>query len=178
MHRTALIFCTAALVVGGCAGGSDASSDTEPSSGTAATTAVTDAPADDAETTEPDGTTPADTTGATEPPSTEVPEPAAPLLVESGAAIELLTAPVEAGTQPELTWGSVDGAERYRVVVLDGDDLPYWSWSGPETSVFLGGGQSSDGAGPSVGVGFTWSVIALDADNAFVASSPVAPLAS
>lgn len=177
MRRTTFAFLAAALVVAGCAGDSDESTDSELTVPTEASTAATEAPTDDA-TAAPDATTPADTTAATDPPNTEAPAPTAPPLVESAEAFGLLTEPVEVGSQPELVWEAVDGAARYRVVILDGEGLPYWSWSGPETSVFLGGGQSSDGVGPSVGAGFTWSVVALDADDVFVAASALAPLAS
>lgn len=175
MRNTTLALLAVTLLAAGCSGGSDESLET-PS--TEPTTAGTEEPTDDSAPVASDATSPAATTAATEPPSTEAPAPTAPPLIEAAETFVLLTPPVEVGTQPELAWEAFDGAARYRLVVLDGEGLPYWAWSGEDTSVFLGGGESSDGVGPSVGAGFTWSVIALDAEDGFLTASALAPLAS
>ncbi len=165
-------------LLAGCAGGSDTAGQPDTSDQANGTTTVvmsTDdslAPYDSIAAR--DDSMPAEN----DPPTTDAPEPTDPPLIEGADPIELLTPPPAADTQPELTWGPIDGAATYRVVILDADGAPYWSWSGAETAVFLGGGESSDGAGPSVAAGFTWTVTAFDADGDFLAASGIGTLAS
>lgn len=175
MRRTSLAIVAFVALAAGCSSGSDEtlSADATATPGSA----TTEAPVQLA-----DDPSPADESDSgsddTVPETTDASPASQPLLVEGGPPIELLTSPAPVGSQPEMAWSAVDGAATYRVVVLDGDGAPYWAWSGPETTVFLGGGESGDGAGPSVGAGFTWSVTAFDADRAFLASSPIGALSS
>jgi hypothetical protein len=99
-----------------------------------------------------------------------------------GTAIELVAPPTEgAGEVPSFEWRSVQGAEFYRLVVLDPSQGPIWAWEGTETSVNLGGlpGERPTGdGGPVIVAGSSWSVAALDADGHVVAvsvSRPVSP---
>ncbi len=172
----AVTMLTVTVLAASCSSGSDESIDAAPNE---SVTAATEASTDDVAASDSEATAPADTAAPAEtaPASTDAPTPTAPPLIEAADTFKLLTAPVELGTQPKLAWEAVVGAARYRVVVLDGEGLPYWAWSGEDTSVFLGGGASSEGAGPSVGAGFTWSVMAFDSEESFLAASALAPLA-
>ncbi len=167
-------------------GGSDDATDDDAPVATETTVAVDDA--DDATTEPPATEAPATDPPATEPPATdaEVEEPpettapptTAPPLVPSLEPITVVPTVADVGDQPTLEWSSVDGAAEYRVVVRDGDGAAYWAWSGPETSVVLGGGSSPEGAGARVPDGGEWSVIARDADAATIATSGWTPFIS
>lgn len=74
----------------------------------------------------------------------------------------------EVGTVPRFEWSDVDGAAKYRLVVL-GPQGPIWAWEGTETSVNLGGltGDRPElMPGPVVEAGTSWSVAAFDASGA------------
>lgn len=94
------------------------------------------------------------------------------------APITVVPTVADVGDQPTLEWMDVDGAAEYRVAVRDGDGVASWAWSGPETSVVLGGGSSPDGAGARVPEGGAWSVIARDADAARFTTSGWTPFTS
>lgn len=84
-----------------------------------------------------------------------------------------------AGEVPAFEWDAVDGAERYRLVVLDGDGQPLWAWNGAETKVNLGGlpGERPEGTpGPVITPGSTWSVAAFDAEGNALAVSELRPV--
>lgn len=61
------------------------------------------------------------------------------LPMANGVEIELVTPRSGGGERPMLEWTAVDGAEAYTVAVYDADGAPWWSWSGPETAVVIGG---------------------------------------
>ncbi len=82
-----------------------------------------------------------------------------------------LVDPAPVGVQPTLAWEPVDGAEHYRVVVLDGSGDPYWAWLGTDTSVPFGGADSGEGLLASVHEPMTWTVIAVAADGRTIAIS-------
>lgn len=107
-------------------------------------------------------------------------EPLEPLLAAPGVAtITLLTPRQGAGEKPLLKWEPVSGAVRYGLVVYDADGGAYWSWQGEETSVYLGGTQDpppEGSAGPVLGPGMSWGVMAFDAGGRLVASSGQSPL--
>lgn len=169
----------AATTFAAACGGSDDAADDDAPVATETTVA-----ADDAETTAPPATDPPATEPPTtdveveEPPETTVPPTTAPPLVPSLEPITVVPTVADVGDQPTLEWMSVDGAAEYRVVVRDGDAAAYWAWSGPETSVVLGGGTSPEGAGARVPDGGEWSVIARDAEGATIATSGWTPFTS
>lgn len=92
-----------------------------------------------------------------------------------------LVAPAEtgAGEVPTFEWEAVDGAARYRLVVLDGSGAMLWAWNGAETKVNLGGvsdDRPEGAAGPVIDAGSTWSVVAFDADGNPLAASSLRPV--
>lgn len=103
--------------------------------------------------------------------------------IDAGLPALTLIAPetTGAGEVPAFEWEAVDGAARYRLVVLGGSGEPLWSWNGAETKVNLGGlpGERPEGvSGPVIAADSTWSVVAFDAEgNALAASNlrPVSP---
>lgn len=115
------------------------------------------------------------TTSAMPSPVTD-PTPLAPEL----PLVRLLT-PLATTTElaPEFSWEPVAGAVTYRLAVL-GADGPVWSWEGGATAVRIGGFTEDRPAGfpgPVIDETTTWSVVALDADGAVVATSDLRSLA-
>ncbi len=107
----------------------------------------------------------ADTTASTEVSDEAEPEEAdAADLEEAGAGLfpEIELGPTEPGPRPTLSWSDVDGATLYQLTVLDADGVPYWSWSGAETEVPLGGMENPDAIGAWVFEELTWMVVARD----------------
>lgn len=97
-------------------------------------------------------------------------------LIAPGLPEIKLTAPATtgAGEVPTFEWEVVDGAARYRLVVLDGNGDILWAWNGSETKVNLGGlpGERPEGvSGPIISAGSSWSVIALDDNGKTIATS-------
>ncbi|MEE9417460.1 MAG: hypothetical protein V3V01_19420 [Acidimicrobiales bacterium] len=88
----------------------------------------------------------------------------------------LETNATEAGPRPLLSWQVVSDAASYELTVLNADGNPYWSWSGPEPGVFLGGMENPDAIGAWVFEELTWVVTARDADGATLALSDRATL--
>ena len=88
--------------------------------------------------------------------------------------VSLLTEVQGGGEMPLFAWGPVAGADRYQVVVFDEAGEPYWAWEGAQTQVYMGGAESqppADSSGPVVGAGYTWAVVAYDANGQILASS-------
>lgn len=87
-----------------------------------------------------------------------------PLVEGLAPAIELVSPQSGAGIRPLLEWSAVDGAAYYLATVYAPDGSPYWTWTGTTTSVHVGGEPvlDDDRPGPSVTVGMTWGVVALD----------------
>ena len=84
-----------------------------------------------------------------------------------------------AGEVPSFEWTAVEGAATYRLVVLDADSKPVWSWEGKETTVNLGGlpgERPADISGPVITPGSSWSVAAFGADGKPVAVSVIRPV--
>lgn len=98
-----------------------------------------------------------------------------PLISGSGiGTIELLTDTKGVGTKPLFEWKAVSGVARYELIVYDDAGAPYWAWDGSQTKVHLGGGETQppeDSAGPSLGAGYSWSVVAFDSNDKVVAAS-------
>jgi hypothetical protein len=146
------------MIVGACAGGSPrATVNTTTTTGGQATT----------------------TTAAASQTTTTAPEAGPPLIAGFDQQV-VLTAPTSGGgARPLLSWDPVDGAGSYVVFVYAPNGDIYWSWSGSDTSVHVGGEpQLGDGvSGPSVAQGMTWGVIAYDADLLPIAVSEKRPIA-
>jgi hypothetical protein len=84
-----------------------------------------------------------------------------------------------AGEVPFFEWEPVEGAARYRLVVLDGSGTMLWAWSGAETKVNLGGlpGERPEGvSGPVINAASSWSVVAFDANGKALAVSIIRPV--
>ena len=98
--------------------------------------------------------------------------------IDAGLPTLELTAPGEsgAGEVPVFEWAAVEGAVRYRLVVLDGSGAMLWSWNGSDTKVRLGGlpdAYPEGSAGPVIAPGSSWSVVAFGADGKALAVSSV-----
>lgn len=81
-----------------------------------------------------------------------------------------------AGEVPAFEWAAVNGADHYRLVVLDGNSNILWAWYGYETKVNLGGqpGDRPEGVGgPVIDQGSSWSVIAFDINGKSMATSEI-----
>ncbi len=107
-----------------------------------------------------------------EPASTPTATPA--LLVDADGIdeIELLTEVEGNDAYAMLEWVGLDAASEYTVTVFTADGRPWWAWSGPETSVPLGGLRTEvDLGGPRAGPGITWFVVGRDGDGRLVGVS-------
>ncbi|MEW5992716.1 MAG: hypothetical protein AB1736_15415 [Chloroflexota bacterium] len=81
------------------------------------------------------------------------------------------------GLVPTFRWEAVEGADHYRLVLLDASDFPVWAWEGTDTEVtLLGFEHDPELGGPVVGDDSTWSVAALAADGHVVAISEAATI--
>jgi hypothetical protein len=128
--------------------------------------------------TEPAPTEPAPTA---EPTATVEPTHPPKLLVDVPSVQEIaLTTPQEgAGIKPQFTWEPLDGAARYTLVLYTAALEPYWAWGGTATSVYLGGSAAAprdDSAGPVLGPGMSWAVMAFDGDDQLIGSSVLRPI--
>jgi len=100
--------------------------------------------------------------------------------VPGGVTITQTTPESGNGEHPTFAWEPVDGAARYMVNVYHADGGGYWSWEGETTEVMLGGFDAPPGPdadGPRLTEPMTWAVLALDADDHFIASSPLRSVA-
>lgn len=123
----------------------------------------------------------ADTTTSTPGTSSSTTSPSGPVgppWIEGLPPLALLTPTSGAGERPVLEWEEVPGADRYEVFLFLDDGTAYWSWTGAETSVIVGGVELPDSApGPRVAEGTSWAVLAVDADGLPVAVSERRPIA-
>jgi hypothetical protein len=106
-------------------------------------------------------------------------QPGEPL--ELGLAPLTLTAPAvaAAGDRPAFAWEAVDGATTYQLAVLNADGVPLWAWTGPETTVILGGWPEApipQAPGPLLEGPGTWFVFAFDAAGVPIANSVIRPV--
>jgi hypothetical protein len=113
--------------------------------------------------------------------SGEEAQPPVDLLIDAPGVDEVtLTTPEEGvGVKPEFAWVSLDGAERYILVVYTPNRASYWSWAGEATSVYMGDGDTpppEDSAGPVLSPGMWWAVMAFDADDTLIGSSAIQPI--
>lgn len=96
---------------------------------------------------------------------TDTDEPAGdPLFAGLDATVTLVTDTSGGGARPLLEWDSVDGADHYSLYLYAASGDVYWSWTGYETSVHVGGEPRLDDGvpGPSVTDDMTWAVLAHD----------------
>ncbi|MCP4964264.1 MAG: hypothetical protein GY926_03415 [bacterium] len=88
------------------------------------------------------------------------------------AAFMAMTPTNESGSHPTLSWQPADGAASYWLTIRDADARPYWAWTGTETSVRFGGGDSPETNQTAVlHETMTWRVAAFDANGGLVAIS-------
>lgn len=73
--------------------------------------------------------------------------------------------PTEPGPRPVLSWAPVEDAALYQLTVLDSDSVPYWAWSGTDTSVPLGGMENPDAIGAWVFEELSWMVVARSSEG-------------
>lgn len=89
-----------------------------------------------------------------------------------GIAVLGLGPTTETGSHPTLSWQAADGAATYWLVVRDGAGRPYWAWTGSDTSVRIGGGDTPDtNQTAALHEPMTWSVAAFDAAGELIALS-------
>ncbi|MHB0915526.1 MAG: hypothetical protein ACYC4M_07585 [Thermoleophilia bacterium] len=84
-----------------------------------------------------------------------------------------------AGEVPAFEWEAIEGADRYRLVVLDGGGAMLWAWNGADTRVNLGGvpdERPEQTPGPVITDGSQWSVVAFDAEGTPLAVSELRPV--
>lgn len=128
--------------------------------------------------------TPTDDTPTDEDPDRsddEVEETEPRFVVPGAGAIDLLTAPDDAGPWPTLSWQPVDDAVTYTVTVYAASGTPYWTWRGGTAEVILGGFSQRPAAGSTMALRLhepmTWDVLAHDAGGTIVAQSGERPIA-
>lgn len=98
-------------------------------------------------------------------------EPGLPLA--DGVDIEQLTAKSGGGPRPMLAWSPVSGADSYTVVVYNGEGEAWWSWSGSDTEVIIGGVDTDvEIGGPRASEGARWVVMAFDSEGNITGTSP------
>jgi len=101
------------------------------------------------------------------------------LSVPGVADIKLLTDVDGAGEKPLFKWEAVTGAARYHLILYDEAGEPYWAWEGTSTQIYIGGvpfEPSADSSGPSIEAGYSWAVVAYDADGNVLAASKIKPI--
>lgn len=94
--------------------------------------------------------------------------------LRSDLAIDVLEldATTETGRHPTLSWRPVDNANSYWLVVRDAEGRAFWAWTGTDTSVRVGGGDTPDvNQTAAVHEAMTWRVAAFDANGRLVALS-------
>lgn len=95
-----------------------------------------------------------------------------------GIDILVLNETTETGSHPTLSWNSFGGAVSYWLVLRDAGGRPYWAWTGTDTSVRVGGGDSADtNQTAALRAEMTWSVAAFDKEGNLSALSDTALLA-
>lgn len=90
--------------------------------------------------------------------------------------VEISTYGVGDDDRPLLSWDAVPDADLYTVLVLNEEGNPWWSWSGTETEVILGGVETdAEIGGPRAGPGIEWVVFAFDEEHRLLAVSSLVP---
>lgn len=154
-----------------CSGGGEEPSAAEDQSTTTAAPTTTG----QTETTGPETSTEAPTSTTEDP---TVVSDLGELRDDLGVEVLVLEPTSETGSHPTLRWQSADGAVSYWLVLQDAAGRPYWAWTGSETSVRVGGGDSADANQTAVlHEPMTWRVAAFDSDGNLVALSDTADVA-
>ena len=92
------------------------------------------------------------------------------------ANIKLLTDTQGVGEKPLLKWDAVENADYYQLVVFDEVGRPYWAWEGNTTQIYLGGTDvqpPENSSGPFISNGYSWAVVAYNAEGQVIASSAI-----
>lgn len=116
-----------------------------------------------------------DQTGSTDTTATTVAEVAdlPGLPMADGVEIEQLTDRAGGGPRPLLMWEPVASATSYTVVLYDAAGDAWWSWSGTEASIVVGGVTTDvEIGGPRADAGARWSVMGFDDAGNLVGTSP------
>lgn len=142
--RSAVIGAVVAMLLVACGSSSDDSASEPTTTATSADASDTSVAGDTSVTPEPD-------------------DPEAPEDVGADLFPDIELGATEPGPRPTLTWTAVDGASIYQLTVLDAAGEPYWSWSGSDTAIPLGGMDNADAVGAWVFEELTWMVVARDA---------------
>jgi hypothetical protein len=161
-RRTA-VGLSALLLVVGCSSPAESDAESTPAQPESATPSEPDADATEESATPTPTAAPAPTATATP----------APLVSADGIEeIELLTDVEGNDAYAILEWVGLGAVSEYTVNVFTADGRPWWAWSGPETSVPLGGLRTeADLGGPQAGPGVTWFVVGRDGDGRIVGVS-------
>lgn len=155
-RRSWVVVLIAGLLVGACGGSAD-----EPAVGVNTTSGAS-------ETTTTAG--PVETTSATPTASSSIRD----MRTDLGIAEVKLHPADEGGPHPTLGWDPVDGAATYWLVLRDSGGI-YWAWTGAETSVRVGGGDSDEiNQTAALHEPMTWAVSAFDGSGTLIALSDVA----
>jgi len=107
---------------------------------------------------------------------TEIPQGEPFVSVPGFESIELLTDITGVGEKPLFKWDAVTDAGRYQLIVFDEAGEPYWAWEGTKTQIYMGGTDEqppADSSGPSIEAGYTWTVVAYNAEGKVIAASEV-----
>lgn len=95
------------------------------------------------------------------------------LPMADGVEIQQLTDRTGGGPRPLLMWEPVAAATSYTVVLYDAAEDAWWSWSGTETSIVVGGVSTDiEIGGPRADTDARWSVMAFDDTGNLVGTSP------
>ena len=173
--RRSLLLMSLVVFLAACSG-----SDGSDGVGTEATTATGESAATTQAPTTPQGTEPGASTASTDAPAEDVPpvdQGVFEMREDLGIGLVVLESVTDAGSHPTLAWQQVQGASSYWLVVHDAEGRPYWAWTGSGTSVRIGGGDRSEtNQTAAVHESLTWRVAAFDADGVLVALSETASL--
>ena len=165
LMRSGVLAVSLAVALTACSGGGEEPNAAEDQVSTTAAPSTTG----ETPTTEPGTSTDAPTTSTQDP--TVVPN-LVELRGDLGVDVLVLEPTSEMGSHPTLSWQSADGAVSYWLVLRDADGRPYWAWTGSETSVRVGGGDSADANQTAVlHEPMTWRVAAFDSSGSLVALS-------
>ncbi len=94
------------------------------------------------------------------------------LLMDGATGTVILQPADEGGSHPTLTWSPLEGASTYWLVLRDGSGRVAWAWSGDDTSVRVGGGDTDDlNQTATAYEEMTWSVLAFDAAGELIGLS-------
>ena len=164
-HGLGSLLMALAFIVTGC-GGDEESTATSTSSADAAETTTTAATATTVE-----ATTTAPATSTTAGGSSSLREMRADL----GIGSVVLQPAEEGGPHPTLQWDPVAGAASYWLVLHDDSGEIYWAWTGAESQVRVGGGDSAElNQTAALYEPMSWAVSAFDGSGNLIALSDVA----